>query len=239
MCSLSLFPARPEEAPPWHPYRAAALMAVLTFPALLLDLPVGRLSAEGLGPPELRRVLAWSEVFAHGLGVAIIAGAVWVLDPSRRRQVPRLLASAYLAGLLANLGKLAVARLRPRCFSFQGGVAETFVGWLPLLWGTSSGVPSGSSMQSFPSGHAATAVGLAVALTRMYPRGRWLFPLMALAAALQRIDTGAHFVSDTVAAAALGLLAAGWVGDPRGLGRFFDRLEGRASIAGTAPPTLD
>ena len=240
MCSLSVSSGRRGDLPLSSHYWAAATLAVLTWPAFLLDLPVARLSVGGLASGDLRRVLTWSEVFGHGLGVAIIAATILVLDPSRRRQIPRILASAYLAGLLANAAKLVVARMRPRCFSFHGGVADTFVGWLPLIFGTGVDVPYGSSIQSFPSGHVATAVGFAVALSRVYPRGRWLFSFLALFAALQRIDVGAHYVSDTVAAAAIGFLAGAWVGDPRGLGRFFDLLERRAgeSVADSTPPPV-
>ena len=68
---------------------------------------------------------------------------------------------------------------------------------------------SKSLYQSFPSGHTATAVGLAVALACAYPRGRWFFAGMALLAACQRVGDGHHFLSDTLAGASVAFLWCG------------------------------
>jgi len=206
-------------------YWAATACAVSACLAFAVDLPLARLDLKTVLPSDLRRVLGWAELMAHGIGAAILGIVVFVLDPERRRQIPRLLTSAYLAGLMANGVKLVVARVRPRVFDFQGDVWSTFVGWLPWLYETRGGFEHGFNIQSFPSGHTATAVGLGLGLARIYPRGRWLFLVFALLAALQRIEVGAHYLSDTLAAAALGCLAAAWVGQPRGLGRWFDRWE--------------
>jgi membrane-associated phospholipid phosphatase len=84
----------------------------------------------------------------------------------------------------------------------------TFRGWLPLT-------SAGGAGQSFPSGHTAAAVGLALGLCWVYPKGRLLFPLLAMLVACERINDGAHFLSDTLCGAAvsslvaLGFLAAG------------------------------
>ena len=79
--------------------------------------------------------------------------------------------------------------------------------------------------RAFPSAHAASAVGLAVALSRFYPQGRPLFVGLAVLACLQRMTSGAHFLSDVLAGAAIGYLFAhacvgnGW------LARRFDGWE--------------
>jgi membrane-associated phospholipid phosphatase len=136
-----------------------------------------------------------------------------------------MLACAYLAGLFANLGKMLVARVRPRFFE-GGAITDSFVGWLPILFSNSSGLEFGFKIQSFPSGHTATAVGMAVGLSRIYPHGTWLFFTFAAFAASQRIDVHAHYLSDTTAAAAVAFLAAALIVDPRGLGHWFDKIEG-------------
>jgi membrane-associated phospholipid phosphatase len=128
---------------------------------------------------------------------------------------------------MANILKLAVGRLRPRYFTADGSYLDTFVGGLPVVFGASVPHESGFQIQSFPSGHAATAVGLAIGLTWLYPRGRWLFVSVAVLAALQRIDVRAHYLSDTIAAAAVGCLGAALVMDPRVLGRWFDQFESK------------
>ena len=102
----------------------------------------------------------------------------------------------------------------------SGSVAESFSHWMPLL-------TNPSRLQSFPSSHVATAAGLAVVLIWCYPRGRWLFPLLCLLAACQRLVIGAHFLSDTFWGAALGVLVGTVCTDPQLLVRFFDRFENR------------
>ena len=80
-------------------------------------------------------------------------------------------------------------------------------------------------LQSFPSGHTATAVGLTVGLIRLYPHGRHLFVALAVLAASQRMAASAHYLSDTVAGAAIGLFFAAVVCDARFGGKVYDRLE--------------
>ena len=74
---------------------------------------------------------------------------------------------------------------------------STFHGLFPLF-------SAGSNGQSFPSGHAATAIGLAVALSILYPRGRWFFALLAVTVAACRVIVHAHFPTDVVAGLMLG-----------------------------------
>jgi undecaprenyl-diphosphatase len=77
------------------------------------------------------------------------------------------------------------------------------------------GRPYGHALQSFPSAHAATAVGLAIGLSALHPRGRWLFAAFALLAVVQRIEAQAHFSSDVLAGAAVGCAAAAAVSSLR------------------------
>ena len=213
-------------APLWHgPLLAVCLFAVLTPLALLIDLPVAKFCLAGKIPGDLQRVLAWSEVMAHGLGIAIIAATLCILDPLRRRSVPRMLAGAFGAGLLADMMKLMTARLRPRHLEFESGVFDTFSGWMPLVFPIEGHRPLDSRWLSFPSGHTAVAVAFAMMLSRIYPQGRWLFSLFALLATLQRIEAGAHYVSDTLAGATIGAMLALLVTESRLLGAWFDRFE--------------
>ncbi|MEM7475000.1 MAG: phosphatase PAP2 family protein [Planctomycetota bacterium] len=57
--------------------------------------------------------------------------------------------------------------------------------------------------RSFPSGHAATAVGLAIALSILFPRSAPIFGILAVSACLQRMTSGAHYASDVLAGAAV------------------------------------
>ncbi len=60
--------------------------------------------------------------------------------------------------------------------------------------------------RSFPSGHAATAWGLAMGLSLAFPRASWIFGMLAISASVQRLTSGAHFPSDVLAGAVLAFL---------------------------------
>jgi membrane-associated phospholipid phosphatase len=146
----------------------------------------------------LRMVLENTVGFGHGVGVVVIAWAVFALDGRQRKAGLSVLTSSLLAGSAANVLKLLVGRTRPRHFDFHSDhVADTFVGWLPLL-------SHGTGHQSLPSAHTATATALAIILTAAYPRGRWVFGTLAAFVALHRLHGGAHFLSDVCAGAAVG-----------------------------------
>lgn len=179
----------------------AAIGAVVSFATC--DMVVaGWFSTVGL-PGDLRRLVSASEVFAYGLSVACIILTAVVLDPRRYKLGLWLFIHSLGAGLIADLCKLILARQRPYAADLAEPAAKTFGVWLPSFTMESG---YGAAWQSMPSGHAATAVGLAIALSVAYPRGRWLFAAFAVLAAVQRLQANAHFLSDVLAAAALALL---------------------------------
>ncbi|CAN5436962.1 hypothetical protein BH09PLA1_BH09PLA1_03800 [soil metagenome] len=57
----------------------------------------------------------------------------------------------------------------------------------------------------FPSGHATLAFATAAALGMLWPRLRWLWYSLAGVVAIERFAENAHWLSDTVAGAALGI----------------------------------
>lgn len=180
-------------------------------------------------PGDLRGFLNLCEVFAHGLGVAMIGLAVIAIDPASRRWVPRILLCAYLGGILAVSIKLLVARTRPEYFAGGETFADTFIRWLP-------GFSSPTKEQSFPSGHAATAAALAAALAWRYPQGTWFFALLAMLAGMQRLAEGAHYLSDVLIGGGIGLaFAAIWLPDGW-LSRGLSPLESLWKNADPAPP---
>jgi membrane-associated phospholipid phosphatase len=207
-------------------YFAAAALALAALAALACDVPIARWVLD----QQRHELFAWLleslgrfEPFAHSAGVATILLAVFLLDGSRRRAVLRLAACAFGSGLLSNVIKLTVHRWRPKEMPNAAGVWETFNGWIP--WLDDFKLAMEWSVKSFPSGHAVAAAGLAVGLSWLYPRGTWLFVMLAVLASLQRVAAGAHFPSDVFAGAALGCLVAAVCIDPRLLGRYFDRFE--------------
>ncbi len=184
---------------------AAVLLAALSAAALPIDLAVAQFVSQHPPGGELKRLVRLSEVFAWGGTVALIIVTAVVLDARRWRVVLPLAVPAFGAGLLADGIKLFIARLRPSAATEIETVQATFVGWLPVLH-RDAAHPHGHAIESFPSAHSATAVGLAIGLSTLYPRGRWLFALFAILAMTQRLEAQAHFLSDVLTGAAVGCL---------------------------------
>ena len=199
------------------------LCIVAGVAALSIDLPVTNWFHDGHCPRDLYTTIRLCEAFAEGHGVAILLLAVWVLDTGHRWSLPRLAAAALGAGLISNIVKLFLARARPGFFieKLDGTKILDSFRW---EW---NGLNLGhAEWQSFPSAHAATTVGLAIALAWRYPRGRWLFLLLGLLACAQRVADSHHFISDVCWGAAIGSATA-WL-CLRGpvVSGFFERLEG-------------
>jgi membrane-associated phospholipid phosphatase len=201
------------------------MLLVAGIAALPLDLAVSRWCLDLKCPRAIHELFVNTEPFAHGIGVALIVAAIFVLDPRRRWSLPRLVILIAGAGLAANVVKLAVSRTRPNAFDFDGGVLATFNGLLPLGAG-------GGAVQSIPSAHAATAVAFAVGLTWIYPRGRWYFAALAALALLHRVEIGVHYLSDVCWGASLGWFVAAGVIQRRFTPASFNRWERRAASAG-------
>ena len=193
----------------------AAVLACLGLAALAIDLPVAEWLRGHRPPREIVRLLNFSEVFAHGTGVAVFLAAVLALDPVLRprgrsgnagwHDFARMVAATYAGGLAANLIKATVARVRPRAADLAdlpSALATFGDGALALP------DPGSSDLASFPSGHAATAAGLAAALSWRYPQAAWFFAALATLAGMQRVVALAHYPSDVAFGAALGLTMA-------------------------------
>jgi membrane-associated phospholipid phosphatase len=182
------------------------ILAFLVFPA---DFRVSRgLRYSDQMPGDLRKAVELSEVFAHAIGVAFILSVVAVLDRRGWKNVARVAACAFVPGIVANFCKLLIGRQRPSVADLNDSVMSSFVRWLPAIRGGRVGEAFDHAIQSFPSAHSATAVGLAIGLSFAYPRGRYLFFIFAFLAGLQRVMAGAHFPSDVFVGASIACLLA-------------------------------
>jgi membrane-associated phospholipid phosphatase len=202
----------------WRPLALPTMLLGAAAAALAIDCPLARWCIDDNCPGLLGELFGAAKVFGDGFGVMLIGLAIYTLDPVRRWAIGRVMVMSLGAGLAADVVKLLIGRVRPRYFDFQGGVTDTFGEWLPLLG-------DGAGGQSFPSAHTATAVGMAVALAWLYPRGRWLFALLVVLVACQRVEVKAHYLSDTLAGAAVGWLVATACIQNAWLAGGFDRLE--------------
>lgn len=176
-------------------------------------------------PGDIRKAITLSEAFAHGFGAAAILGSLLVVAVNHRRAVWLAVLITLTSGLLANGLKSCFVRIRPHSQGKIEVVAEnpsdgqtdtnladarnppesTAVAEVKL-------VPESfwdSRQRSFPSGHAATAVALAIGLSLAFPRGWFIFGMLAVMACIQRVSSGAHYPSDVLAGASLSFLCAG------------------------------
>lgn len=139
----------------------------------------------------------------------------------------RLVAATYLGGIVVDVIKVSVERVRPRAADLAT-LASPFA-----TFGDASltaAAPHAADLMSFPSGHSAVAAGLAAALSCRYPHGTPLFVFLAGATALQRVVTSAHYPSDVAFGAAVGLVAAAAC-----LGPGRSRADSRRVLAGSTP----
>ena len=207
-----------------------ALLAVATMlmavggAALLVDLPVAAWCKAHRVPGEIGRLINLLEISGHSLGAALVLIAVVTLDRTLRfpwpgrlgggeRAFARMVAATYLGGLLADVVKVSIERVRPRAADLA-----SVASWLGTFGDESLAVakPHLNDLMSFPSGHSAVAAGLAAALAWRYPHGWALFAILAAGTAIQRVVTSAHYPSDVACGAAVGLIgAACCLGGPR------------------------
>ncbi len=151
-------------------------------------------------PGDLAKTIQLAEVFAHGSGILAILGTLFWLDIPRRRMLLYPIVTSLTAGAIANGLKFVFTRIRPHADTNFTALDN----WLPLF----SGRFLDATHRSFPSGHSATAIGLAIGLSIVYPRGKYLFGLFAILACLQRLVSAAHFPSDVLAGIVIALCSA-------------------------------
>lgn len=184
-------------------------------------------------PGDLKRFVSLSELFAHGFGIAVVGLGIWLLVKEKRRFIPRIIMCAAWPPMAVHLVKMMVGRNRPINYFEEDKIAhypvemtDSWVGLFPrnefnLIYDT----------QSFPSGHTATAWGLAIGLSWVFPKGRWLFFGIALLASIQRVTSFAHWSSDVFAGAAIAFMMAGALTHNWGFGYYFGKFENRKTLA--------
>ena len=147
----------------------------------------------GLGYPYLVFFALCFAMLRWGGGVP----ALREREPAMRAaaNVPAFLfAAVAAAGIAADILKVVCGRTRPKLLFASGTYDFTWFGWRSDLW-------------SFPSGHAATATALMMALWWLWPRYAPAYALVALTIAASRVITGAHFLSDAAMGMLIGVVA--------------------------------
>ena len=149
--------------------------AVLAALAAGFDIALLQLMHPEVLRGDARRILKLSEFFAHGMCVAVVLWATWVMAPYYRRHLLRLLMCVIWPPLVAHGIKTIVIRLRPTSY-----LDEFLVPHYPATNGeTWRGVVFDGDWnfiylsQSFPSAHTAMVVGFAVGMCWLYPKGKY------------------------------------------------------------------
>ncbi len=184
---------------------AAVLAGVASPLAMLFDRPASVFLRQIKIPGDLQKAIALSEAFAHGLGVAFILSSVYVIAVNRRRAVIIAILITAISGVTANVLKATVVRIRPhaeglRVIGHDETTRQTTEAVERSFWD--------ARQRSFPSGHAATAWGLAIGLSFVFLRGWWIFGTLAVLACVQRIESGAHYPSDVLAGMSIAFIIA-------------------------------
>ncbi len=102
-----------------------------------------------------------------------------------------LLSSVLLSGLLVNIVKVIFGRARPQIYADEH-LYGFFWFELDVLY------------RSFPSGHAATAMGVWLAFALFFPKYRLRLIGLGIAVSLSRVVLSQHYLSD--------VLIGGWIG---------------------------
>jgi len=181
-----------------------ALLAAIAASVLFIDRPLAAVVAQrDASLTAIAENVTWlgrsgGYLIAFGLAFVVLAGIGWRAPSQSVRGMARawswaalyLFLAIAIAGIANDIIKLFVGRARPmvelrdlRPFTFS------------------------YDYQSFPSGHAAIAFALALALGAMMPRFRWLFLIYAIAIAASRVILNAHHLSDVTASLLVAVLS--------------------------------
>ena len=171
------------------------------------DLEISQLAQGVKIPGDFRKAISLSETFGHSSGSIVIFATLLWIDVTNRPKLWRAAFFTLICGIAANAAKLLSPRFRPH--SLNRSEFEIASSW--QTWGTPwTGSWFEEEFRSFPSGHSATAVALAIGLTQVYPRGKWIFASLAAAACLQRLQSNAHFLSDIMGGIMITLVISLW-----------------------------
>lgn len=136
---------------------------------------------------------------AFGIATCFAVVKIYALNQAVRLQAARLghhlaflFASIALSGILTDTLKPIFGRARPVEMLRDG-----LYGFHPFTFH--------ASMNGMPSGHATTAAALAAVLCTLLPRQKPIWLMIGMILAASRVMVNAHYLSDVLAGAAIGL----------------------------------
>ncbi|MDR1480162.1 MAG: phosphatase PAP2 family protein [Planctomycetaceae bacterium] len=126
------------------------------------------------------------EFFGHPLCFFTVLSVCFLLDVSKRNRLWAFVFSVLASQSVVTAVKFLIHRKRPVINDFTMSSFDF------------SGFVGREEVNSFPSGHTALAVVMALVIARNYPRGRYFFYLAVLGVAFERVFDCRHYLSDTV-----------------------------------------
>ncbi|MGH7133122.1 MAG: phosphatase PAP2 family protein [Phycisphaerales bacterium] len=186
-------------------------------------------------PGDVRREWLALQQFGAISSIVIIAVIVWLQTPHLRARLCDALLAVGAAALTSWILKMLIGRVRPRFEDpdrFLGPFGSYPIvhsgGDKPVLmhawefWKRDA-----ASLWSMPSNHTAAAVALAAALGAMYPRLRPLFYTLAAIVAAGRLVFDAHYLTDIIAGATVGLVVGTALTRWQWGSKLYDKLTGK------------
>jgi len=197
---------------PWFSSRALAVMGGIAVVVLVSMFTLDAAVIRGVAHVPRWVISVFHEITEFGksgwflwpLGVLFLVLAVLppVLTPFSQRvlavimvRVGFLFAAIAVPSLFATIVKRIIGRARP----YVGGTLD------PLLFSPFAWVPAYAGM---PSGHATTAFAVLVAFGSLWPRARTILLVYAVLICISRPMVIAHYPSDVLAGAVVGIAGA-------------------------------
>jgi membrane-associated phospholipid phosphatase len=164
---------------------------------------------------DLRREMEALAQYGQGAWIALVAVAVWLLDPSRRRRLIDVAAALVLVGVVCVATKILLGRPRPLLvdpgvilgpwgmYPVPSGEAGSGTISLAHAWEMNSRVQY--LLGSMPSRHTAFAAAMSAWLWTMYPVLRVPAIVLMTLVGTMRVLVGAHYPSDVFVGGTIGL----------------------------------